>query len=65
MILKDKIQFMLDKGFTYGQLAKICNCHPTSLSKWIRGESNISERMMESIEFHIKTFIENLVIIWK
>lgn len=56
---------MLDKGFTYGQLAKICNCHPTSLSKWMRGENNISERMMESIEFHIKTFIENLVIIWK
>ena len=65
MNLKDKINKMIEMGFTFGQLGKICNCHPTSLSKWMRGESNISERMMESIEFHIKTFIENLVIIWK
>jgi len=64
MSFREKIQFMLDLGFTYGQIAKICNCHSTSISKWMRGESNISERMIESIETHIKSFIQQLEEVW-
>lgn len=64
MNLKNKIQFMIDNGFTYGQLGKICNCHPTSISKWIREEHNISNRMEESIENHIKSFIQELEKVW-
>ena len=51
---------MIDNGFTYGQLGKICNCHPTSISKWMRDEHDISERMKESIENHIKNFIKQI-----
>lgn len=64
MSFREKIQFMLDLGFTYGQIAKICNCHSTSISKWMRGESNMSERMIESIEAHIKSFIQQLEEVW-
>ena len=64
MNLKNKIQFMIDNGFTYGQLGKICNCHPTSISKWMREEHNISNRMEESIENHIKSFIQELEKVW-
>lgn len=64
MNLKNKIQFMIDNGFTYGQLGKICNCHPTSISKWMRKEHNISNRMEESIENHIKFFIQELEKVW-
>ena len=55
---------MIDNGFTYGQLSKICNCHPTSISKWMREEHKISERMEESIENHIKSFIQKLEEVW-
>ena len=64
MNLKNKIQFMIDNGFTYGQLGKICNCHPTSISKWMREKHNISNRMEESIENHIKSFIQELEKVW-
>lgn len=64
MNLKNKIQFMIDNGFTYGQLGKICNCHPTSISKWMREGHNISNRMEESIENHIKSFIQELEKVW-
>lgn len=64
MNLKNKIQFMIDNGFTYGQLGKICNCHPTSISKWMRNEHKISSRMGESIESHIKSFIQKLEEVW-
>ncbi len=64
MNIKNKIQFMIDNGFTYGQLGKICNCHPTSISKWMRDEHKISIRMEESIESHIKSFIKELEKVW-
>lgn len=64
MIFKDKIQKMIDLGFTCGQLGKICNCHGTTISSWIRGTSNISKRMEESIENHIKSFIDELKELW-
>ncbi len=64
MILKEKIQFLIDKGFTCGQIAKICNCHSSSISKWLNGTSQISSRMEESIENHIKSFLNELNNIW-
>lgn len=64
MTLKEKIQKLIDLGFTYGQLGKICECHSSSISSWMRGASNISKRLEESIESHIKSFIQNLNNIW-
>lgn len=64
MTLKEKIQKLVDLGFTYGQLGKICECHSSSISSWMRGASNISKRLEESIESHIKSFIQNLNNIW-
>ena len=65
MNLKNKIQQMIDLGFTYGQLGKICERHPSSISSWMRGTSNISKRMEESIEIHLKTFTKILNQIWE
>ena len=64
MNLKEKIQKMLDMGFTCGQLGKICGCHGTTISSWLRGASNISKRMEESIENHIQSFTKELENIW-
>lgn len=64
MTLKEKIQKLIDLGFTYGQLGKICECHSSSISSWMRGASNISKRLEESIESHIQSFIQNLNNIW-
>lgn len=64
MNLKDKIQKMIDLGFTYGQLGKICECHSSSIASWMRGTSNISKRMKESIENHLKSFTKQLDEVW-
>lgn len=64
MILKEKIQFLINKGFTCGQIAKICDCHSSSISKWLNGTSQISNRMEESIENHIKSFLNEINNIW-
>ena len=65
MNLKEKIQYLIDKGFSCGQIGKICNCHSSSISKWLNGVSQISPRMEESIENHMKSFLEDLNNIWK
>lgn len=64
MTFKEKIQKMVNLGFTCGQIGKICKCHGTTISSWLRGTSNISKRMEESIENHIKSFIKELEELW-
>lgn len=64
MTLKDKIQKMIELGFTCGQLGKICGCHGTTISSWLRGASNLSKQMEESIESHIKSFSKIIEEIW-
>lgn len=64
MTTKEKIQKLIELGFTCGQIGKICECHGTTISSWLRGASNISKRMEESIESHIQAFIKNLEEIW-
>lgn len=64
MTLKEKIQKMISLGFTCGQIGKICNCHGTTISSWLRGASSISTRMEESIESHIKSFTNELKNLW-
>lgn len=65
MSLKDKIHILLENGFSYNQLGQICECHPTTISKWMTIDYHISKRMEESIEKHIQTFIQKLAEIWK
>lgn len=64
MALKEKIQKMIELGFTCGQLGKICGCHGTTISSWLRGASNLSKQMEESIESHIKSFAAILNDLW-
>ena len=64
MTTKEKIQKLIELGFTCGQIGKICECHGTTISSWLRGASNISKRMEESIGSHIQAFIKKLEEIW-
>ena len=43
MTLKEKIQIMLDLGFTCGQIGRICECHGTTISSYMRGASKLSK----------------------
>ena len=63
MTLKEKIQFLVDNGFSCGQIGKIC--HSSSISKWLNGTIQISARMEESIESHVKDFLEKIYLVWR
>lgn len=65
MTLKEKIQKLIELGFTYGQLGKICGCHSSSIASWMRGASNISNRLEENIDNRLKSFIKTLEELWE
>lgn len=64
MTLKQKIQKMIELGFTCGQIGRICGCHGTTISSWLRGASNLSKQMEEIMESHIKSFTNELKDLW-
>lgn len=64
MTLLEKVQWMVNQGFTCGQIARIVGCSDTTIIKWIKGKTKISIRMEESIEHHLSSFIQNLNDIW-
>ena len=60
MTTKEKIQFLINEGFSYRDIGRICECHSTVISKWLKEQANISKRMEDSIEIHLKSFVEKL-----
>lgn len=64
MTLLEKVQWMVNQGFTCGQIARIVGCSDTTIIKWVKGKTRISSRMEESIENHLSSFIQNLNDIW-
>ena len=64
MSLLERVQWMLNQGFTCGQIARIAECSDSTIIKWVKG-AKISKRMGESIESHLSSFIQNLYDIWK
>ena len=60
MTTKEKVQFLINEGFSYRDIGRSCGCHSTVISKWLKEQSNISKRMEESIEIHLKSFVEKL-----
>lgn len=59
MAVKEKIIFLLNLGYSYNDLGKICECHSSSLSKWMAG-GPISKRLEESIDLHLKKYATSL-----
>ena len=60
MDAKEKIQFLLDKGLSNSLIAKICNYHPSTLSKWRAGKISVSEKLEKNINQSLLDFVEEL-----
>lgn len=63
MTIKEKIEFLIEHGIKVVELAKRTNCSPTTLGRWLRGESNISSRLEKDLNNMIIQFVEELEIL--
>ena len=60
MTLKEKIQYLIDSGFTCGQIGKICNCHSSSLGNILKGKYPPTDKMLIAIERGLKTYFNDI-----
>lgn len=60
MDLKDKVKCLLDYGFSYKDIGRLCECHSTVISKWLNNQANVSKRMEQSIEVHLQSFARKM-----
>lgn len=64
MNLLEKVQWMVEHGFTCGQIARIVDCSDSTIIKWVKNKTKVSKRMEESIQNHLSSFIKDLNDIW-
>ena len=49
MNLKEKIQYLVDRGVTITEFARRVDCNKTTLGRWLRGETNLSKRLEKDL----------------
>ena len=64
MNMKDKILKLIELGYSYRYLAKICDVHHTTLSNWCNGltelNPTIKNRIKKGLLFHFSQ-IKNII----
>ena len=63
MTTKEKIEYMVARGIKVIDLAKRVECNPTTLGRWLRGETNISSRLEKDLNQMIQDFIKEIEIL--
>lgn len=58
MTTKEKVIFLIDRGFTAAELARKVDCNKTTIGRWIRGETNLSNKL----ETQVENVIQNLIL---
>ena len=60
MTTKEKTIFLIERGFTAAELARKVNCNKTTIGRWIRGETNLSNKLENQVEQVIQNLILDL-----
>ena len=60
MTVKEKVELLVAHGIKITELARRVNCNHTTLSRWLRGETNLSERLEKDLNNMLIQFINEL-----
>ena len=63
MTIKEKIELLVNHGVKITELARRVNCNQTTLSRWLRGETNLSSRLEKDLNNMIVQFMEELEVL--
>ena len=63
MTIKEKIELLVNHGVKITELARRVNCNQTTLSRWLRGETNLSSRLEKDLNNMILQFIQELEVL--
>lgn len=60
MTVKEKTQFLTERGVSVTELAKRVECNKTTLGRWLRGETNLSKRLERDLDQAISSYLTEL-----
>lgn len=63
MNLKEKIQYLVDRGVTITEFSRRVNCSKSTLGRWLRGETNLSKRLEKDLTQVLDDYLAEIKII--
>lgn len=58
MNIKEKLQFFIDNGMSISYIAERMGVNYSTLSKWLRGQKNISRKNEELVLITLQNIVE-------
>lgn len=59
MNIKEKLQFFIDNGMSISYIAEKMEVNYSTLSKWLKGQKNISRKNEELVLITLQNIVEN------
>lgn len=56
MNVKEQFEKIIKKGVSVSSIARAIGCHPSTLSKWYHGHTEISEKLCARLKEYIEVF---------
>jgi transcriptional regulator with XRE-family HTH domain len=60
MTTKERLTFLYERGIPLTEFARRVKCNKTTLGRWLRGESNLSERLERDLNLEINKYLSEL-----
>lgn len=58
MNIKEKLQFFIDNGMSISYIAECMGVNYSTLSKWLKGQKNISRKNEELVSITLQNIVE-------
>lgn len=63
MTTRDRLLYLLDRGFTAAELARRVECSKSTIGRWARGETKLSARLERDVNAAINQLLRELDVI--
>ena len=60
MNLKEKIQYLVDRGVTITEFSRRVNCSKSTIGRWLRGETNLSKRLEKDLTKVLEDYLTEI-----
>lgn len=60
MTTKERLKYLYDRGVTLTEFANRLDCNKTTLGRWLRGETNLSNKLENKLNNEINAYLSEL-----
>lgn len=60
MTTKERLKYLYDRGIPLTEFARRLECSKTTLGRWLRNETNLSDKLERKLNNEINTYLSEL-----